>query len=200
MTGTDWSADLDEFVEGGPLPPDDEPLPPIEGQEHADAWLRRLARLRSDVDEINRTAHAEIDKIDAWRTDRVSGIERDLVRIQQHVESWARSMLKGAKRKSLSLPWGTPSRRAGSTTVVATDARAFETWALSEGREALLLAAKVREPDKRAVAAAFKPGPVIEQDESVKRHAAVDDDGAVVPGVVLVVPVRDTFTIKEPTT
>lgn len=202
MTSTDWSADLDEFVEGGPLPPDDEPLPPIEGQEHADIWLRRIARLRSEHEQIDAIATAEIERISSWRADRLSGVGRDIERIVRHVELWARSQLTG-KRRSLSLPWGTPSLRKATTSVVTTDAKAFEQWALANGRELLLLPAKVREPDKRAVAEHLVEGHLLESDDELQRFAvlAVDEstgEREIVPGVVMTRAKHDPFTIKPP--
>lgn len=194
---TDWSADLDEFVEGGDLPPDDEPLPPIEGQEQADIWLRRLARLNGESEQIGALAAVEIDRLTAWRDDRLSGVVRDAQRIERHVELWARATLTG-KRKSLSLPWGTPSLRQRSRSVSVTDDAAFEQWALANDRELLLLPGKTRQPDKRAVAESFEVGPLIEADDDTKRHSLVTREGEQVPGVVIAVGARDSFSIVKP--
>lgn len=112
MTARD---DLDAWLdEGGPweVPEDpDAPLPVLADAEAANRWLRRIARLDTDEREVKAVAFDEVERIEAWRDDRLAGIHRARAYAESVVEAWLRAHHASGGGQSVSLPNGTPSLR-----------------------------------------------------------------------------------------
>lgn len=143
-----WEQDLDEWL-GDPLPEGDE-LPEVGDIEHADRLLRKCLRLEEDRAEIDGLYEAEKARIDAWRADRVSGIDRQLGRAKQALEAWGRTVMPANREKTKDLPHGRLKLRAHRSQVRISDEGKFCEWALTNGRDELVKVTVV--PVKTAIA------------------------------------------------
>ena len=150
------------------------------------AWaMRKLASLRRRQAEIDRTAKAEVDRIEAWHVHQSAALVADTNYFTGLLTEYARVERDAHDRKTVSLPHGTIKSRAGGERVDVTDADAFVAWA--ERSAPTLVRVRV-EPDKAAVKAAFTGDP--------ETGAVLDPTtGEVVPGVSIT-RTEITYTIE----
>jgi Bacteriophage Mu Gam like protein len=197
-------ADLNEFVEGEAWPtpdPSGAPVPP-DSNEKAASILRKLHRLGDERAEIEAIAQAQIDRIVAWREDRLKGITRD--------EAWGRGALESYWRmaatpmsRSVSLPDGRLKLTKTRWHVVVTDTDAFMAWAVDYGHadgedDAIYDVVTVKKPDFVRVNVApdlaaigkRRQGP----DDALSAFCATPD-GELIPGVECQRDTVDTFGI-----
>jgi hypothetical protein len=134
-------ADLDAFEADEAWPDNvgvtdaaEEPAP-IPDQRAAAGVMRRVRRLYAERAELEDTAQGQIDRIERWRDDRVSGIEREISWGERALDVFARRMLLGKKKRSVPLPDGTLKLRAPSERCVVTDPAAFAEWAYTIDEE-----------------------------------------------------------------
>jgi phage host-nuclease inhibitor protein Gam len=193
---SDLRADLDEYVAGVEWPDEDDELPPPQDADQADRYLRTLRALQREAAEIHELYQGEIARITAWRADRMSGIESRAAHLTRLLEGYARATIPGRKAKTLSLPNGALKLKAAPAAgrVEIEDVELFRKWAL-ENAPALLHDPKPAEPDKAAIKAQCKAGPVTHSDDDEAVHVAVRE-GEAVPGVKLVLQTRDSFSLS----
>lgn len=178
-------ADPDAFLAGawehaGDPERGDDALDPsqweIEGKENADRAMRALRRLDEERAEIMALAQSEIDRIEAWATDRAAPVISRRAFIEERLTDFHRSLvarLGDEAPKTINLPSGALKRRAGRLSVDVSDAGAFVQWATSNDRFDLVRV-KAPEPDLPAVKKALKP----------TGREWVTDDGEIAPGLV----------------
>ena len=173
--------DLDEFLAGPDPDYDTDPEPPQDADE-ANRRLRRLARIRAQIREVEDQALAQIDQVNAWAERRYEVLHGRARWEQEGLEMWHRAVLaEDPSRKSISLPCGTLKSRSQQPEWVFDD-EVFIAWA-SEHAPSLV---RVPEP-KPAVDrnAAKKALLTVEVGEGA--HSILTEEGEVVPGVTVTV-------------
>lgn len=178
--------DLTAALAGDEPDYDTDPAPP-EDADHANRMLRRLARVRREMADLDALVAAERERLDAWHDARRAILLNRERWIADGLEMWHRAILAmDPKRKSINLPCGTLKLRARQDEYVFTDEAAFIAWA--EGHQPDLLRTKV-EVDRKAVRGALA---------ITDTGAAVTEDGEVVPGVeVTIRPAGFTAATEE---
>ena len=173
--------DLDEWMAGPDPDYDQEPEPPRDADE-ANRRLRRLARIRARIADVEEIAARQIEQINAWAERRYEVLHARARWEQDGLEMWHRAVLaEDPSRKSISLPCGTLKSRVQQPEWVFDD-EVFIAWA-SEHAPSLV---RVPEP-KPAVDrnAAKKALLTVEVGEGA--HSILTEEGDVVPGVVVTV-------------
>jgi hypothetical protein len=125
-------SDLNEYVEGDAWPSatnEGIPVPPS-SQEAAERVLHRVRRLTGEKAEVDEVAAAQTDRIQSWRADRVTGIERDIAWGEKALELFWRSTATHHQR-SVSLPDGRLKLTKTRFRTVVTDFAAFASWAFN---------------------------------------------------------------------
>jgi phage host-nuclease inhibitor protein Gam len=88
----------------------------IKNKEQANYFIKKIMDVRSEASNINHIADTEITKtkirVDAWREKELNKLARDEEYITNLLEIFAAKELEGAKKKSLSLPYGSIGFRA----------------------------------------------------------------------------------------
>lgn len=167
--------------------------------EQANWMIRKARSLERQRSQIMERADAERRMIDAWCQDRTSGIERELERIGRALEGWMRGTFEMTGAVTQKLPAGELWLREPQRSVVVTSDAELVPWLIQHG---LADAVKVTEAAmKTPVGEHVEAGDVIPGDagpDHEYRQAVLARDGGpavVVPGVMLRVPKRKTFTI-----
>jgi len=133
---------------------DEEREPEITGQEDAERRLWVVARLRSDLKEIDNHAANEMRKIQQWQVTRASGIQNQM----SWLERGLRAFVEGAGKKSMTLINGSLSLRSGRESVAIEDEAAFIQTCLDKSEDGLgfVRVKEVKSPDKKAILAHIK--------------------------------------------
>lgn len=177
-------------------------LAPLEDDATVDRMLRRRSRLLTERARITDVASAEIQRIKAWEQDRTAGIDRQQEWVDRGLEGYARQVLPARGIKSLSLPNGTLRLTApGAPSMVVDELSTFVAWATDDEhpeRDALLR--RTVDVEKADAKRAFRVGPRDEErsTDEVDVFAAVDADGAIVPGLSLTKPAAARFSVVPP--
>lgn len=97
----------------------------------ANGIFRRLKRLGNEAAMVNRVVDDDVARLEAFRRDRLAGIERDVAWAARALEPYARAVIPGTGKKSLALPDGTLKLKAPPEkgSIVVTDLPAFLAWA-----------------------------------------------------------------------
>lgn len=104
--------DLDEFLAGPDPDFDADPEPPQDADE-ADRRLRRLAKVRAEIAQVEEDAAREFDRINEWAERRYQVLHGRARWLQAGLEMWHRAVLADdPSRKTISLPCGTLKSRA----------------------------------------------------------------------------------------
>lgn len=174
----------------------------VPDQDETNRLLRRRARLVRDFDSVNALCDREIERIQAWRSARLTSPQREIERIDALLDGFMRAVKarSGGKTKSLKLPNGTLKLTApGAPRAVIPDPEAFVRWAVDTGRKHWLRFPPPPdpEPDLKAMKADLKPSPTPSGpcEPGCLAHAAIDSDGEVIPGVVFHVKQADKFAV-----
>lgn len=188
---------LDDYLDGALAELDGPPA----GQDQADRYLWALRSVRRRITETEAVAKARIDQVTAWRDDEVGRLNERAEYLAGLLEGWAQAQHEDTGRKTWKLP-------AGELRVRPRMVRAEVTWpADSEqyARNARVIEGLVPEAVDRTVN--VKPGEVKKRataggllegyscPEGYEAREAVlpaegEDGLTVVPGVVLLVPVK----------
>lgn len=203
--------DLDAFVGDDDYPPD-EPPPVPEDVDGVSRLLRRVRGFERSAEEIRALAQAEIDRITAWREDRVAGLDRQISFFGRSLETYMRGHHEatGRKVKTLNLPNGVLKVREARTTLdVENDEKVAAI--VEDQRPAWVKTEKsIR---KREASAQLYPGALIERPdypapEGREWHEALDMCGwevigfafvprfRVVPFVFFSVPTQPSFSYQ----
>jgi hypothetical protein len=188
-----WLAD-----DAGPAPDLDQPPPPVQDPTTAERYLRKLARLKAEKDEVEVVAAAEHHRIEAWERDRLSAIDRAAGWVRLALEAWFRARRLDGGSKTLDLPAGRLKLRAPGKPAVQFDLAALqrdgddgpitEQAALARLREDHPTMVRVTYSlDRAEVHRLATPGPA---------GQAILDGAQVVPGVRFVVGTDDRFDIE----
>ena len=171
--------DLAEFLAGPDPDYDADPEPPQDADE-ANRRLRRLARIRADIAQVEETAARQIDQINAWAERRYEVLHGRARWEQEGLEMWHRAVLADdPSRKTISLPCGTLKSRVQQPEWVFDD-EVFLPWAEVHAPE--LVKVQVRSSIDRNAA---------------KHAIVVLDDGRYITGTGEVVP-GVTVTVRPP--
>ncbi len=220
----DLHDDLDAYVLGDDdMDLDaDETIPPPRDAEHANRLLRVVRGLDREAEEIERVARDEMRRIESWRDDRLTGLVKRRAAVANVLADYVRALNReNPKRKTVKFPNGTLALRAPRASVDVTDRAKFDTWWRENVRSEVaqyvrdvldvddvdeskiaeivelvlsrspLVSVKV-EPSKSGLAQLAK-GPAI-GDDVPDAHALLVD-GEPVPGVALVQPTVDAFSL-----
>lgn len=165
--------------------------------EQANWMLRKLNSLEQQRSQIIERADAERRMIDAWCQDRTSGIEREQERISRALEGWMRGVFEMSGAVTQKLPAGELWLREPQQSVLVSDEAAAVKWLVGEKQ---FDAVKVSEQVKKIEAAkGMVPGEVIKgdagPDHEYREARFAASNGPRIPGVLLRVPKRKTFTI-----
>lgn len=178
--------DLDEYLAGPDPDYDTDPEPPQDADE-ANRRLRRLARIRADIAQVEETAARQIEQVNAWAERRYEVLHNRARWEQDGLEMWHRAVLADdPSRKTISLPCGTLKSRVQQP-VWDFDDETFIAWALEQDYATPLV--RVPEP-KPAVDKAAAKKALITQIEGAapgEPRPAVTPEGEVVPGVTVTV-------------
>ena len=183
--------DLDEFLMGDEPDWDSPPEAPRDA-DRADEQLRRLAKVRAEIAQVEEDAARQIERINEWHARRVevlAGRERWLA---EGLEMWHRAILsEDPGRKTISLPCGTLKSRSQPPQWVFDDGL-FIAWALDEQNAPELV--RIPEPkpqvDKAAAKKLLAPSP----DGQMVFDTGT---GQVVPGVTVTVRGRSFSVVTE---
>lgn len=176
--------DLAEYLAGDEPNYEDAPDAPQDSAE-TERRLRRLAKVRADMAEVNATAQRQIDQAQDWRDERLMVLANKERWLVDGLEMWHRAVLADdPSRKTISLPCGTLKARQQQP-VWEFDDEAFIAWAL-DNNDALV---RIPEP-KPAVDKAAAKKTLITQIEGAapgEPRPAVTPEGEIVPGVTVTV-------------
>lgn len=143
--------DLDEFLtDDVPSDLDDELCRAgwtIEGDQRANAALRRLAREEAEVRRIEAAAQAELDKILEWKHRAQSIVANRIQFLTDNLTDYYRQLERDNPKiaQTYKLPNGSLRRAKLPDKVVVTDEEAFIKWAQEFRPEALTIKPKVSE-------------------------------------------------------
>ena len=171
--------DLDEFMMGDE-PNYEAPPEPPQDADRADMQLRRLAKVRAEIAQVEEDAARQIDRINAWAERRYEVLHGRARWLQAGLEMWHRAVLADDPgRKTISLPCGTLKSRVQQPEWVFDD-EVFIAWAVEHAPDLV----RVPEP-KPAVdkTAAKKTLLTVEVGEGA--HSILTEEGEVVPGVTV---------------
>jgi hypothetical protein len=175
LSETEVADEIDRYHRGEPLLPE-QTVPWSVGDERAAEWaLRKLARLRAEMQEAEDQADEYRSQVDAWLADRTHGARRSAAYFENVLRNWAIGN-RTEECKSFKLPSGTVKTRAGSLTVEIDDEEKFCTWALEHGRHDLLNVKPARAAIRHQLAPAEGAEPILVDPQT----------GEIIPGVVLV--------------
>lgn len=202
----DLRDELDAFMEGDELlaPPTDLTPVEIDGLDQANRFLRRLARLERDADEVHELARAEFERIAAWEADRMSGIERTQEWLEGSLEGFLRAYSRATGNKTVKLPCGTLALRKKQPRLVEANVVTLADAVRDEHPDWLNTTTKA---GIASIKGATKPGPQIDDDDErlvrvdvppdyTAHEAVVESSGEVIPGVVYLVPIVDTANVS----
>lgn len=165
----------------------------------ANKLLRELRTLERHEAQVEELYQEERQRIDGWRADRMSGIERRQAELAERLEGFTRAWKERTGHAPPGLPNGVLRLTPPRYRLEVVDPEAFKDWA--EGEHRLdFLRVKV-DPAKDAIKGKVKPGPAIVGGEGSalddeRRQAVIEDEGVVVPGVELRRATQDSFTFK----
>lgn len=205
--------DLDAYLAGITDEPltDEPPSDPVD-EDEANRILRRIARFDREADRVNRAADAELERIEAFRTDRLSGIDRQRVWHARAIEGWMRAVNRlDPRRKTIKLPLGQVALRPGIVKVEVVDER--QAVAEARAHDLLRLGDESWIRTTHAIAkTVVKPhlfaGDVVERDADGAHHQALVvigwrwttlmllPDAQPLGGVRVIVPDQSTFNLK----
>ena len=169
--------DLDEYLTGPDPDYDTDPEPPQDADE-ANRRLRRLARIRGDIAQVEETAARQIEQVNAWAERRYEVLHNRARWEQDGLEMWHRAVLADdPSRKTISLPCGTLKSRVQQP-VWEFDDEIFICWAEDHAPDLLRVRSQV---DKAAAKKALFPANPADGSEAPTLTA----DGEVVPGVTV---------------
>lgn len=181
----DWLADTD----GAAPDLDRDPDPPHDATE-AERYLRKLAHLAAEAREVEEVVKAERQRLDEWRSDRMTAMERADTWLRTALEGWFRDRQRAGGTKSLSLPSGTLRLRKASKRPVDFDPG-------DEDGQTVLASIYRQNPDlvrvslslnKQEVAKRCKPGP--------DGQAIIPETGETLPGVRFLPAPGDRFYVE----
>lgn len=178
--------DLTEYLAGPDPDYDTDPEAPLDADE-ANTRLRRLARIRAEIEAVEDQARTQIEQINAWAEHRYEVLHNRARWEREGLEMWHRAVLADdPSRKTISLPCGTLKARAQQP-VWEFDDEAFIAWAAEHAPELVRVPEPKPAVDKTAAKKALIP-------DATGLGLVVTAEGEVVPGVT-VTPRPPSFTI-----
>lgn len=202
MSAQDLEHDLDAYVLGDLIPPDEPPPPPTDA--HGATRLLAAVRYRErDIENVKEIARRRIEPIEEWRKDRIAGAVRSIEFIERSLEVWMRRRHDESGMLTENLPDGELRVRPGKQSMVATDEDAAVLWARFGNERRHLIRAKF-EIDKAKAKEELGAGTPLsttailalglgELPDTHKWCSVVDADGVSVPGLVIAEPVKRVF-------
>ena len=147
----------------------------------ANRRLRQLAKVRSEIMQVQQEAAAEMARIEGWLHARLDVLEGRQQWLAEGLEMWHRAVLSGdPSRKTISLPCGTLKARAQQP-VWEFDEPTFLAWAVEHAPDLV----RVPEPKPQVEKAAAKKALIVTTIEPGATVPALTAEGEVVPGVTV---------------
>jgi phage host-nuclease inhibitor protein Gam len=178
---------LEDLMEDGEIEDVDDSKPwKMDTPERAAWGLRKLAYWQSRIDEVDRIAASEIERIRIWQDMTNANFRRSVEYFEGQLESYHRvEFSKDEKKKTLTFPAGVLKRTEGSYSVGVEDPDAFLEWAVKNADTLVRVPDPKPEVNKQEITKAIKSKTLVE------RNGVVYQDGEPVPGI--------TYKKKEPT-
>lgn len=111
MTLADTWADMIDDL--GPEPDYDSEVGPPDDADQVNRRVRRLAKVRAEIAQVEEVAAAEIERIGDWAHTRTATLAAKALWLSDGIEMWHRAVLTDdPTRKTISLPCGTLKARA----------------------------------------------------------------------------------------
>lgn len=192
---TDVVADLDRFLTDGDEPDYESEPVPAESLDQANRWLRSIARLDREADRVRDAADTEIERVEAWKVERLAPIQKQREWLARSCEMLAAALYeRDPKTVSHHVPNGRIYSRHQAPEWTYTDEGSFIAWAEVHRPDLLNTPEPVTKPDRNAVKKAF--GDVIPKRPTPGDEIPVtthDGAGTVVPvpGLRVVIRERD---------
>lgn len=115
MTLADTWADMVDDL--GPEPDYDSEVAPPDDVDQVNKRLRRLAKVRAEIAQVEEVAAAEIERVGDWAHTRTATLAAKALWLSDGIEMWHRAVLTDdPTRKTISLPCGTLKARAAQPT------------------------------------------------------------------------------------
>ena len=186
--------DVDLAAFDGGEPP---PCPAPDDVDQATRYLATLRHLKGRMLEVEATALAEVRRIAGWEERASAPLLRRYEWVERALNGWALAMnADDPTRRTISLPNGDVEVRPRQPRIEVTADR--ETLERLRQEHPGWVRDKL-EPNKRDLLAAVKPGNVADDllavPEGYEAREAVNDDGEVVPGVFVLVPVSKSVRV-----
>lgn len=182
--------DLTEYLAGPDPDYDTDPEAPLDADE-ANTRLRRLARIRAEIEAVEDQARTQIEQINAWAEHRYEVLHNRARWEREGLEMWHRAVLADdPSRKTISLPCGTLSARRQQP-VWEFDDEVFLAWAQEHAPDLV----RVPEPKPAIEKAAAKKALIVTTIEPGATVPALTAEGEVVPGVTVTVR-PPSFTVS----
>lgn len=163
---------------------------PVANADDANRLLWHLRRVQTEIRTVGDLYDAERARLDDWRQSRLEPLTGRAEGLERALEGWARA--NGAKTTNLSN--GVLRLRPPRSHVEIGDASAFTEWALHAGRYDLLSTTPAKVELARL---GRQPSDIMSGDEEdpARCEHVVTDEGELVPGVTVVTPLNDRFTL-----
>lgn len=202
MRAQDIEDDLDAFVLGDMIPPD-EPPPPPEDAHGATRLLAVIRHREREIDTITELAKQRIEPILEWRADRIAGAKRTIAFIERSLEVWMRRAHETTGSLTENLPDGELRVRPGKEQLVATDEAAAVLWArFGNTRRHWIrstfaidktVAKKEISAGKKLPAATVKKLGLDDPPDTHEWCEVLYMDGTIVPGLAVLEPIKRVF-------
>jgi phage host-nuclease inhibitor protein Gam len=154
----------------------------VDSMEKAIWAMRKIANIDLSVEEVNKAADAEIERINAWRDEEVRIISSQRKFFEGLLEGYHRRiMAENPKKKTIKLPHGQLQIRAQKPDFIRDDEKIIK-WAEKEMPKVVIRKPKL---DWSALKDSLK----------VDGSMAFSSNGEIIPGIT-VVPRGDKFNIK----
>lgn len=88
---------------------------------------RQLHRHRTEIAKLEELKKVEVDRIEMWFADLASGELREIARLENEIQAWAREN-RTERTKSWQTPWGSVSTRERKGEVAVDDEAALVAW------------------------------------------------------------------------
>ncbi len=192
---TDLAYELDVFEdddaeeEPGPIPTDGDAA-----LDHAERYLRSIRSIDRKRARLEAHAKAEHERIDRWLARQTEGMDKRRAFLTQLLESFARAWKERTHMAPPKLINGTLRLTAPRRRIEVDDPAAFKDWA--EGNARLDLLRITVEPSKESIKQAAQEGPEEGSSAEERRCKAVAQGGEVIPGIRIVTPRGESFSLS----
>lgn len=164
----------------------DEHTQDLEDRKRLHDATRRLHRHRTELGKLEQLKQVEINRIEMWFEDMASGELREIARLENEIEAWAREH-RTDRVKSWDTPWGRISTVAKKGELKVDDPNVFDNWCRANGYakepalpkpdvKTLRAAANLDDEGRLIVDGEIVPGAHVDTAEGFNVHITVTGD------------------------